>query len=147
MSKKTKIRKFDNGAFRDTSDGKYDYFGFRNPLIEQSFAKYMHEHRKMSDGTYRDADNWWAGWDKEISLQSMIRHLEDLQAIQAGLIVFELRYNGGVHKIYLTGGIEKANEKVKEWKESDIGFKWITAEDCLNAIRFNSGAYLLQELK
>lgn len=143
---KNNMRDFGNGAIRDTSNGKYDYFGFRHPLCEHSFAGYMYEHRKMSDGTLREPDNWWAGWDKKISLQSMVRHLEDLQAIKAGLIVFEIKENGETIKILLKN-IDEANEKVKEWKKLKIDFKWITEEDCCNAIRFNADAYKLQILK
>lgn len=132
------IREFGNGAIRDTSNGKLDYYGFRHPLIEQKFAEYMHEHRKMADGSMRDANNWWGGWDTTVSLQSMIRHLEDLQALHAGYDVLEIRRNGSVKKKYI-----KHKEGVVNMLEDD-DVKFITTEDCLNAIRFNSGAYLLK---
>lgn len=145
--KESKLRTFEGGGIRDTGEGKLLYYGSRHPLTEQSFTKYMEEHRRLPDGSMRGVSNWWCTWDKEISLQSMVRHLEDLQAIHAGYIVFELRYDRKVVKEYLDGGIEKANDKVKEWKESKIDFKWITAEECLSAIRFNSDAYKLRLLK
>ena len=97
MKNKPDIRKFESGGLRDSSEGKLNYYGFRHPLLEQSFAKYMHEHRKMTDGTLRDANNWWKGWDKEVSLQSLVRHVEDLQAINAGYVVIEIRNATGVH--------------------------------------------------
>lgn len=137
------IRIFKGGGLRDTSDGKLEYFGFRHPLLEQSFAKYMHEHRKMSDGSLRDSNNWWKGWDSIISLQSLVRHVEDLQAIKAGYVVFEIRDEMGVHKEYING-IELANDKVKDWRKMKVDFKWITEEECCNAIRFNADAYKLQ---
>lgn len=146
MKNKNTVRKFESGATRDTADGKLNYYGFRHPLLEQSFAYYMHEHRKQTDGSIRDANNWWKGWDKEISLQSLIRHTEDLQAINSGYLVFELRYeDGSVGKEYVDG-ISEANDSVKSWKEMGIAFKWVTVEETLNAIRFNTQSYLLQVL-
>ena len=88
----------------------------------------MRKHTIQEDGKVRDANNWWKGWDKEISLQSLIRHTEDLQAICAGYYVYEI--NG---------------ERVYTKKEIK-GHTSITEEDCLNAIRFNTGAYLLEIL-
>jgi hypothetical protein len=137
---KAKIRTFESGAIRDSGDGKLNYYGFREPKGEQSFAKYMHEHRKMADGTLRDANNWWQGWDKEISLQSLVRHTEDLQAIRAGYMVIEVRRNG-VEKHYIT--IEEGSEFLNSIPE-DIPVKIINEEECCNAIRFNAEAYKLQ---
>ncbi len=143
MKKTQEIRVFEGGGLRDSGEGKLNYYGFRHPLIEQSFARYMDEHRKMADGTLRDANNWWKGWDKEISLQSLVRHVEDLQAIHAGYMVIEVRRNG-VEKHYIE--IEKGTNFLNSIPE-DIPVKIISAEDCLNAIRFNTGAYLLDHLK
>jgi len=137
-----KKRVFEGGAMRDTDDQKLSYYGFRHPLLEQSFAKYMHEHRKMADGTLRDANNWWKGWDKEISLQSMVRHLEDLQAIHAGYVVLEIRNSTGVHKVY-----HDLSKNEPYIVEEDDDVKVVTAEECTNAIRFNAEAYKLQILK
>ena len=146
MSKKKETKRtFDSGAIRDISEGKLEYFGFREPLVEQSFAKYMHQHRKMADGSLRDSNNWWKGWDEKISLQSMVRHVEDLQAIKAGYVVFEIRDASGVHREYVRG-IIKANDRVKEYKELGIEFSWVTEEDALNAIKFNCNAMMLQHL-
>jgi hypothetical protein len=133
------IRIFKGGGLRDTSDGKLEYYGFRHPLLEQSFAKYMHEHRKMSDGSLRDSNNWWKGWDSIISLQSLVRHTEDLQALDAGYRVFELRHtDGSVEKVYSKDEIAHSfSGQIKE----------ITEEECCNAIRFNADAYKLQILK
>lgn len=135
-------RKFAKGAVRDTGDGKFDYYGFRHPLCEQSFAKYMHQHRQMPDGSLRDANNWWGGWDSIISLQSMVRHVEDLQAIHSGLTAIEIRRNG-VEKFYLPPN------QVAEFLNTipeDIPVKILGLEECCNAIRFNADAYKLQLL-
>jgi len=40
----------------------HDYEGFFNPLVIKKFAQYMHIHRKMSNGSYRDSDNWQNGF-------------------------------------------------------------------------------------
>lgn len=135
MKKTNKIRTFESGAIRDSGNEKYDYYGFRHPLLEQYFAKYMHQHRKMADGSYRKADNWWAGWDKEVSLQSLVRHVEDLTALHAGYNVYEVRDNEGVRKIY-------TNDKME-----GEGITQINEVDCCCAIRFNSMAFLLEHLK
>lgn len=134
------IRTFESGGLRDSGDGKLNYYGFRHPLLEQSFAKYMHEHRKMADGTLRDANNWWKGWDKEVSLQSLVRHTEDLQAIYSGMYVFEIRVGNEVFKHYSKDG------SVPIINESQI-VKQISEEECCSAIRFNAEAYKLQILK
>lgn len=136
-------RIFESGALRDSGDNKLNYYGFRHPVLEQQFAKYMHEHRKMADGTLRDANNWWKGWDKEVSLQSMVRHTEDLQALHAGFDVIEVRRNG-VEKYYLD------KSKTADFLNSipeDVPVKIITEDECCQAIRFNSTAYALQLYK
>lgn len=134
------MRKFKNGAIRDTAEGKLEYYGFRHPLIEQSFAEYMDRHRNLPDGSKRSSNNWWSGWSTDISLQSMVRHLEDLQALDSGLVVIEVRKkDGSVKKIYSFNPIELDKDVVS--------YKAINREECLNAIRFNAGAYLLELLK
>ena len=141
------IRIFKGGGLRDTSDGKLEYYGFRHPLLEQSFAKYMHEHRKMSDGSLRNSNNWWKGWDKEVSLQSLVRHLEDLQAITAGYDVVEIRDSKGVRKEYLkTTDVGELNISSVSTEHGAV-VKQITSEECCNAIRFNADAYKLQIIK
>ena len=39
---------------------------------------YMHEHRKQSDGTLRDSDNWQKGIPRSAYRKSLIRHVIDL---------------------------------------------------------------------
>jgi len=134
---KKEVREFKSGGLRDTDDGKYNYYGFREPKLEQIFAEYMHYHRKMADGTMRDADNWWKGWDKEVSLQSLVRHVEDLQALHVGYLVYEIRRGDGIEKVYVG-----KDEVVPEGDN----VKMINVYDCCSAIRFNSMSYLLNEI-
>jgi hypothetical protein len=142
QSKKIKIRHFNNGAIRDTADGKLEYFGFRHPLCEQSFAKYMLDHQQLPDGSMRDSNNWWKGWNQIISLQSMVRHLEDLQALHSGLVVLEIRSKRGVEKVYYD-----LSKNIPYTPKKGELVKIITKEEALNAIRFNTQAYLLDYLK
>lgn len=146
MHKKLKdsleIRKFEGGAVRDSNLGKLDYYGFRHPKLEQLFAQYMDDHRHLPDGSLRNANNWWATWDKEISLQSLVRHVEDLQAIQAGYVVIEIRSTKGVRKVY-----HDLSNNEPYIIEEDEEAKVISVEECCSAIRFNSQAYLLKHIK
>lgn len=52
------VREFDTGANRDLDEDKYDYEGFLNPKVLEAYAKYMHKHRYLKDGSIRDSDNW-----------------------------------------------------------------------------------------
>lgn len=72
------IRTFDTGATRDTATDKLDYEGFLSPLALQAFAKYMHENRKMKDGSLRDSDNWQKGIPLDSYASSMFRHFMDV---------------------------------------------------------------------
>ena len=71
------IRKFDTGATRDTDMGKYDYEGFLSPLVLERFGEYMNKHRKQSDGSLRDSDNWQKGIPKTAYMKSAFRHFVD----------------------------------------------------------------------
>lgn len=131
------VRELESGALRDTDNGKFDYFGFMHPLNDHSFAKYMHEHRFMADGSMRDANNWWAGFGLDVCMQSLTRHIEDLKLIYAGYFVYEKRDGDKAERIVLT-------EKLKKLPENYIE---ITVEECCNAIRFNSEAFKLETIK
>lgn len=134
----SEIRKFEGGATRDTSSGKFEYLGFMHPMCDYSYASYMNEHRKMPDGSLRDSNNWWSGFGKKVVIQSLVRHVEDLKFIYCGYYVYELRKDGKAERIVKK---EKLSEPLPE------GYKEITEEECCNAIRFNSQAYLLEVLK
>lgn len=69
-----KIRIFSTGANRNSDDGKLDYEGFLSPLTLERYAEYMHEHRKLSDGSLRDSDNWQKGIPLTAYMKSGFRH-------------------------------------------------------------------------
>jgi len=140
---KSEIRTFTGGAIRDTSEGKLDYVGFQHPVIEKSFADYMHSHRKMPDGTLRSANNWFGGFGKDTVIQSLVRHTEDLRAIYCGYVVYEERHEGQVFKHYLRNE-DELTEVITTDKSENL--KRITEEDCLNSIKFNCNAYMLETL-
>lgn len=73
------MRQFEGGATRSNNEGKLDYFRFNHPLVEKVFAEYMHKHRKQADGNVRDGNNWWKGWPKETSAESLMRHIKDIE--------------------------------------------------------------------
>lgn len=130
------MRKFDSGAVRSSNAGKNEYYGYRHPLVEKSFGDYMKKHQIQEDGKERKANNWWGGWDKEVSLQSMIRHMEDLTALHAGYNVYKIYTKEGEKTVYSKKEIFTFSKCIK-----------VTEEDCLNAVKFNSNAYLLEVLK
>lgn len=67
-------RTFSTGATRDTDEGKLDFEGFLSPQVLKAFAQYMHEKRKMPDGSMRDSDNWQLGIPTDQYMKSMFRH-------------------------------------------------------------------------
>jgi len=76
-----KIRKFKSGATRDTDEGKNDYEGFLSPLVIERFGNYMSKHRKLTDGSLRDSDNWQKGFGEkhfDVCMKSLWRHFLDL---------------------------------------------------------------------
>lgn len=72
------MREFSTGATRNSDDNKYVYNGFNSAFVEESFAKYMHEHRFQADGKVRAADNWKKGIPIEAYHASLHRHYIDL---------------------------------------------------------------------
>lgn len=106
-------RVFPSGAIRNNSEGKFDYSGFINPAVENSFARYMHKHREMEDGTYRNSDDWQFGIPSEELIKCLMRHIIDVHLLNRGYEV-----------------IDENGEKV------DL-------EECLNAVKFNVNAYIL----
>jgi hypothetical protein len=134
------MRNFDTGATRNNATNKFDYHGFRHPLTEFSFARYMHKHRKQADGKLRDANNWWKLFGdvkthKDITLKSMDRHLEALKMLQAGGYVYEDKKRAE----YIFS--------LEPLKNPPSHYEIVTEDDCCNGIRFNASAYLLGVLK
>lgn len=68
------VRQFETGANRDTDEGKLDYDGFLSPYALEAYAEYMHKNRFLSDGTYRDSDNWTKGIPQDVYRKSLLRH-------------------------------------------------------------------------
>lgn len=117
MSKES-TRISSTGALRDTDTGKFAYFGFNHPLVEWVFARYMHRHRKMADGSLRDPDNWCKGFDDPVeTLRSLDRHVQDAKLLQTGVAVVDERG------------------------------KNVTMEEALCGIRFGANALLLDLVK
>lgn len=133
------MRLFKSGATRSNAGGKISYYGFRHPLVELSFGKYMLRHQIQEDGKKREPNNWWKGWNKSVSIQSLVRHCEDLQAIYAGYDVWKIRDKNGEETRYTKIGTVFNLEKGQICE-------MVTEEDCLNAIKFNCNAYLLNIL-
>jgi len=82
-------REFETGATRDTEDGKLDYEGFLSPAVLQRFAEYMHQHRRQSDGTMRDSDNWQRGMPRPVYMKSGLRHTLNWWKLHRGLAANE----------------------------------------------------------
>lgn len=115
--KDIKKRVFPSGAIRNNAKNKLDYDGFVNPAVENSFGRYMHKHRKMEDGTYRASDDWQKGIPNEELMKCLLRHVMDVHLIHRG---FEV--------------IDESGEKV-------------SLQDCLNGVKFNVNAYILNLIK
>ena len=79
------IREFATGATRDQNANKYDFGGFTCPLVLERFAQYMHQHRKLPDGSLRAADNWKKGIPLGAYAESEWRHHLDFQKAHQGL--------------------------------------------------------------
>ena len=82
-----KIREFETGATRDTSEGKLEYARFLSPIVLKRFAEYMDLHRKQTDGNLREPDNWmnlFGDKHEDVCLDSLWRHLMDVWLINKG---------------------------------------------------------------
>lgn len=77
MDDQRTMRQFETGATRDSNDDKLQYHGFLSPVVLRRFAKYMHDHRKQTDGRLRASDNWKKGIPQEAYHESLIRHVID----------------------------------------------------------------------
>jgi hypothetical protein len=85
MAHPTTHRTFSTGATRDADTDKLDFDGFLSAPVLQRFAEYMHENRKMRDGSLRDSDNWQKGIPREQYRKSAWRHfMEWWEAHRAG---------------------------------------------------------------
>jgi len=80
----SQVRRFATGATRDDDQDKLDYEGFLSPLVLERYAEYMHEHRKMADGSLRASDNWQKGIPQEAYMKSLLRHVMDVWKAHRG---------------------------------------------------------------
>jgi len=81
---KGKMRIFKSGATRDDCENKNDYEGYLSPLFLESFGNYMTIHRKQSDRSLRDSDNWQRGIPLDVYIKSLWRHFMDLWFLHRG---------------------------------------------------------------
>jgi len=112
------IRTFDTGATRDADTNKYDYEGFLSPVVLERFGKYMHVHRRQSDGSLRASDNWQKGIPREAYMKSLLRHVMDVWKI----------HRGGTATDPTNG-------------------KEITLQDALMGVLFNAQGYAYEDIK
>ena len=85
------MRRFNGGSTRNGNDNKMDYEGFNSSIVDLAYAKYMHAHRFLEDGSMRDSDNWQKGgkdWEAELP-KSMFRHFQDYRLMERGYKVTE----------------------------------------------------------
>lgn len=87
MQSKPGVRVFGTGAMRDVDEGKLDPEGFLSPLVIKAFSEYMHENRKLKDGSFRASDNWqqFFGPDhRSVCMKSLLRHVMDVWLLHRG---------------------------------------------------------------
>lgn len=78
------IRTFGTGATRDTDQGKLDYVKALSPIVIRRYVQYLDKHRKQSDGSYRDFDNWKKGIPVEAYISGNGRHFMDTWLLTEG---------------------------------------------------------------
>jgi len=93
-------------------------------------------HQLCEDGSLREPDNWWKGWDEIESLRSLGRHVADLEGLQANLFVYKVKLDDGEDTVVMPF---KKDKLPSNWRQVD-------REECYNAIRFNATAGLLRHL-
>jgi hypothetical protein len=113
-----KIREFNTGATRDTSEGKFDFEGFLSPLVIRRYAEYMHSHRLQPNGFYRDSDNWQRGIPKKEFVKSLWRHFMDLWSFHRGYSITENIEDALCGIIFNASGY--LHEYLKEKNNEDI---------------------------
>lgn len=84
LSEAGRIRIFTSGASRDIDTTKHDPEGFLSPLVIRRYCEYMHHHRKMTDGSLRDSDNWQKGMPLSVYMKSLWRHTLDVWTLTRG---------------------------------------------------------------
>lgn len=143
------MREFDTWSTRSNSLWKINYFWFTHPAVEQSFGRYMKKHQVCEDWSLREPDNWWWWWDRKISIDSLTRHVKDLEAIRAWMFVYKIKRLID----------DEINEETRfEFNEIDTelllaadsrikSIEIVDEEEAVNWIKFNCNSYLLAKLK
>ena len=85
----SKLRHYTTGAIRSAEGEKFDVKGFLSPHAVEAYCAYMHEHRKLPNGTRRGSDNWKNGIDEADYERSLIRHAHDLHRACEGAEVVD----------------------------------------------------------
>jgi hypothetical protein len=83
---KNKMRTFEGGATRDSSNTKLDFEGFNNPLVDKCYAEYLNKHRQTANGL-RDSDNWQTLFGEkhlDVCIKSICRHVVDARLAHRG---------------------------------------------------------------
>ena len=109
------IRTFGTGANRNSDEGKLDFEGFLSPTVLKAYAEYMHNNRKLEDGTLRDSDNWQKGMPKSAYMKSMFRHFFDTWSNYRGLETPETQKQNLCGMLFNTMGM--LHEILKEENE------------------------------
>ncbi len=78
------MREFKTGATRDTVEGKLSYVKALSPIVLQQYVQYLDVHRKQSDGSMREFDNWKQGIPKEAYLDGLGRHFVAVWLLEHG---------------------------------------------------------------
>lgn len=84
MKNDKKIRTFDSGATRDIVEGKLSYVKALSPIVLRRYVQYLDGHRKQSDGSMRDFDNWKKGIPEETYLDGLGRHFMNVWLLCQG---------------------------------------------------------------
>lgn len=137
------IRQFATGATRDADTNKPDYEGFLSPLALRRYGEYMNRHRKQSDGSLRDSDNWQRGIPLDAYMKSAFRHFMDWWSAHRGLststgesieeelcaLIFnakgylhellKAKHNGAAKDIRLVTEMEKSEALMRELADSN----------------------------
>jgi hypothetical protein len=80
-----RMRIFKTGATRDLADSKFDYEGFLSLEALDTYAAYMHHHRRQADGKLRDSDNWQKGIPRSAYMKSLLRHTFNAWRVHRGV--------------------------------------------------------------
>ena len=112
------VRQFNTGANRSKDENKPDYEGFLCPLVVEEYGQYMHSHRRLPDGSFRESDNWQKGIPLTAYAKSLVRHVFQFHRLHRGY-------------------------PVNDW---DTG-KPVALKEMLCAIIFNASGYLHEVLK